>query len=184
MNGISMHEAWTPDPLVYLALTTPSFPNYFIVNGVRGNWAAGTALPSHEVCIDYIITCAKRMQAEGIKCIEVKEEPVRQLYEHIDKWHEGSVWGAECKSWYKNNIIGGKLWIWGGSALHFMKTVMGGDRAGDGIKVRWEHYDVRYPKGQNMWEFLGNGQVEAEIKKDVPALTPYMRNSDTSWGIY
>lgn len=83
--------------------------------GVRGNWAAGTALPSHEVCVEYVLKCAKRVQNEGIRAIEVKQEPVDQLYEHIDLWHARSVWGADCKSWYKNNIIGGKLWIWGGS---------------------------------------------------------------------
>jgi hypothetical protein len=91
--------------------------------GVRGNWAAGTALPSHEVCVEYVLKCAKRIQTEGIRAIEVKQEPVDQLYEHIDLWHARSVWGADCKSWYKNNIIGGKLWIWGGSVRIIIEGV-------------------------------------------------------------
>lgn len=173
VDGITMAEAFNSEPQVYLATTVPKFPNYFVINGVRGNWAAGTALPSHEVCVEYVLQCAKRMQAENIKAIEVRQEPVDQLYQHIDLWHARSVWGADCKSWYKNNIIGGKLWIWGGSALHFMKTIK---------EVKYEHYDFRY-FGDNMWEYLGNGQVRAEIEHDLPNLTPYMRNSDTPWTI-
>jgi hypothetical protein len=72
---------------------------------------------------------------------------------------------------YKNNIIGGKLWIWGGSALHFMKSIR---------EVRYDHYDIRY-WNRNMWAFLGNGRIEAEVTKDVSKLAPYMRNADVPW---
>lgn len=101
MNGVSMEEEFKQEqgPQVYLATTVPKFPNYFVVNGVRGNWAAGTALPSHEVCVEYILKCAKRIQEDGIRALEVKQEPVTQLYEHIDEWHKGSVWNMDCKSW-------------------------------------------------------------------------------------
>ncbi|KIW94319.1 uncharacterized protein Z519_05635 [Cladophialophora bantiana CBS 173.52] len=173
VDGVSMADEFNPEPHVYLALTVPKFPNYFVVNGVRGNWASGTALPSHEVQVEYILQCMKRIQEENIRALEVKMEPVKQLYEHIDEWHKGSVWNTECKSWYKNNIVGGKLWIWGGSALHYMKTIK---------FVRWEHYDFRY-NNKNMWSFLGNGRVEAEVMKDTSRLAPYMRNEDVPWTI-
>lgn len=119
VDGVSMRDEFDPEPQVYLSMAVPKFPNYFVVNGVRGNWAAGTALPSHEVCVEYILKCAARIQNEGIRALEVKQEPVDQLYEYIDEWHKGSVWNKDCKSWYKNNIVGGKLWIWGGSVSSF-----------------------------------------------------------------
>jgi cation diffusion facilitator CzcD-associated flavoprotein CzcO len=101
VDGVSMADEFSQEagPQVYLATAVPKFPNYFVVNGVRGNWAAGTALPSHEVCVEYILKCAKRMQEDGIRALEVKQEPVTQLYEHIDEWHKGSVWNLNCKSW-------------------------------------------------------------------------------------
>lgn len=95
--GVNMADEFDPEPNVYLAVAVPKFPNYFVVNGVRGNWAAGTALPSHEVQVEYILQCARRMQEENIRALEVKMEPVRQLYEHIDEWHKGSVWNTDCK---------------------------------------------------------------------------------------
>lgn len=48
--------------------------------------------------------------------------------------------------------------------------------------VAYEDYDIRY-RSSNKWEYLGNGQVKAEIEHDFEKLTPYMRNSDTPWDI-
>jgi cation diffusion facilitator CzcD-associated flavoprotein CzcO len=96
-GGVSMAEEFDPEPYVYLGVTVPKFPNYFVVNGVRGNWAQGSALPSHEVQIEYILKCISKIQAEDIRAFEVKREPVVQLYQHIDEWHKRSVWNTSCK---------------------------------------------------------------------------------------
>jgi hypothetical protein len=181
IGNISIADEFQPEPRVYLSVAVPKFPNYFIVNGVRGQWAAGTALPAHEQCIEYILKCAKKIQTEGIKALHVKDEAVTQLYEHIDAWHQRSVWNSNCKSWYKNNIIDGKLWIWGGSALHYMKTLQ---------EPRYEHYEVQY-RSANMFSYLGNGQTETEwyakagtLAGDVNAqLAPYIRTDDSPWRI-
>lgn len=91
-----MKDEFDPEPQVYLAVTVPKFPNYFLVNGVRGNWAQGSALPSHEVQVEYIMKGVKKMQEQN-KALEVKQEAVTQLYQYIEKWHERSVWAANCK---------------------------------------------------------------------------------------
>jgi hypothetical protein len=36
-GGIDIAEFYDPEPIVYLAIATPGFPNYFIMNGVRGD---------------------------------------------------------------------------------------------------------------------------------------------------
>ncbi|OCK82817.1 cyclohexanone monooxygenase [Lepidopterella palustris CBS 459.81] len=173
VDGVTMADEFNPEPYVYLAVTVPKFPNYFIINGVRGNWASGCALPSHEVQVEYILKCVKRIQTQGIRAFEVKREPIDQLYEHIDEWHKGSVWNMPCKSWYKNNIIGGKLWIWAGSSLHYMQTLK---------DVQWEDYTIRY-FNKNKFAYLGNGRVEAEVLGKRDLLAPYIRNSDVPWSV-
>ncbi len=62
VDGLDMKEAFGPEPQVYLAVTVPKFPDYFIVIGPRGNWAAGCALPSHDVQVEYILKCVERIQ--------------------------------------------------------------------------------------------------------------------------
>lgn len=97
VDGVNMTDEFEPHPHVYLGMTVPKFPNYFTVNGVRGSWTVGTALNSIEACLDYILTCAKRIQSEDIRALEVKMEPIKDLYIHVDEWHKRSVWGADCK---------------------------------------------------------------------------------------
>lgn len=99
VDGVSMHEEFdrTGIPSVYLSMTVPKFPNYFTINGFRGSWATGTALNSHEACVNYIVQCFSRIQNEDIRALEVKPEPIEDLYQHIDEWHKCSVWNADCK---------------------------------------------------------------------------------------
>ncbi len=49
-------------------------------------------------------------------------------------------------------------------------------------EVKYEHYDFRY-FNKNMWAYLGNGRIEAEVLHDIPKLAPYMRNADVEWTI-
>jgi hypothetical protein len=49
-------------------------------------------------------------------------------------------------------------------------------------EVKFEHYDIRY-RNINMWSYLGNGRVEAELTHDIGNLAPYMRKSDVAWEI-
>ncbi|KAL1859676.1 hypothetical protein VTK73DRAFT_7513 [Phialemonium thermophilum] len=148
-----MKDEWDPEPQCYLAVAAPKFPNYFIVNGPRGNWGLGSALNSHEVQVEYMLKFMKRMQEEQVKSFTVKKETVAELYEHIEAWHHRAVWDADCKSWYKNNIVGGKIWLWGGSNLHYIKTIR---------EPKYEHFDFKYLH-KNPIAYLGNGFVEAEV---------------------
>ncbi|GJC86497.1 putative sterigmatocystin biosynthesis monooxygenase stcW [Colletotrichum liriopes] len=172
-NGRDIKDAWSPMPKCYLGMAAPGFPNYFVMNGPRGNLANGTVLPCFETELEYVIQAARKMQSDRIRTLDVREHAVDQLNEYIDAWHETSVFSASCKSWYKNNTRDGQILVWGGSSVHFLKTIK---------TPRWEHYDIDYLDG-NMWSFLGNGRIEAETTGDFDRLTPYIRNSDEPWTI-
>jgi len=42
VDGIRIQEAWHPVPNPYLGMTAPGFPNYWVMNGPRGNLCNGT----------------------------------------------------------------------------------------------------------------------------------------------
>jgi cation diffusion facilitator CzcD-associated flavoprotein CzcO len=89
-------------PVVYSAIACPGFPNYFVVNGPRGNWGQGCILPSHEVHAEYILQCVRKMQEDGIRTMVPKPDVTKQLNDYMDAWHrKKSVWAEDCKSWYK-----------------------------------------------------------------------------------
>jgi cation diffusion facilitator CzcD-associated flavoprotein CzcO len=99
INGQTMQDR---EPNIYASIASPGFPNYFVVNGPRGNWGQGCALPSHEVQAEYIIQVCRKIQEDGIKTIMPKEDATLQMNLYMDAWHQkNSVWAEECRSWYK-----------------------------------------------------------------------------------
>lgn len=101
------------DPNIYASIAHPGFPNYFVVNGPRGNWGQGCALPSHEVQIEYIVQAAKHMQEDQIKSMHPKQKVTDQLNAYEDAWHtKHSIWAEDCKSWYKDNLKDGRVYVW------------------------------------------------------------------------
>jgi len=99
IGGRTMQEA---QPEAYASIAIPGYPNYFVVNGPRGNWGQGCALPSHDVQADYIIQCCRKIQEENIVTMQPKENVTTQMNQYMDAWHaKYSVWAEECRSWYK-----------------------------------------------------------------------------------
>lgn len=115
INGVDIKDAWSPLPQSYLGIAAPGFPNYWVMNGPRGNLGNGTVLPCFELQIEYVIQAAKKMQTERIKAMHVRQDITDKLNEYVDKWQETSVFTAPCRSWYKNNTVDGKVMCWGGS---------------------------------------------------------------------
>ena len=156
------------EPNVYASIGSPGYPNYFIVNGPRGNWGQGCILPSHEVHVEYILQCCKRMQEDGVRSMQPKEQVTAQFNLYVDAWHKKhSIWAENCKSWYKNNDTEGRVWLWPGSMLHFLKFMK---------RPRFEHYDLEYRDPTNIFALLGGGITIAENKnKPGQVPVPYIR---------
>lgn len=115
IDGADIKDAWSPSPQSYLGIAAPGFPNYWVMNGPRGNLGNGTVLPCFETQIEYVIAAAKKMQNDRIRAMDVKAGVTNRLNEYIDKWMATSVFSGDCKSWYKNNTVDGKVMCWGGS---------------------------------------------------------------------
>jgi cation diffusion facilitator CzcD-associated flavoprotein CzcO len=166
------------EPNVYASISVPGFPNYYVVNGPRGNWGQGCALPSHEVQVEYIVQCCKKMQEDGIRSMSPRQDVTTQLNLYMDAWHrKHSVWAEDCRSWYKDNKTDGRVYIWPGSLFHHLKFMK---------RPRYEHYEITYRDPSNIWAFLGNGLTITEEKfdgrPDLPI--PYIRNDeDEAWDI-
>ncbi|CAK7202849.1 hypothetical protein SEUCBS139899_005576 [Sporothrix eucalyptigena] len=169
-----IHDEWKAEPVCYLGLAAPQFPNYFICLGPRGPWGNGPLLPAIETLCDYFLQAVIRMQEDQIKSMEVKLTPTVQFNNHVDEWMKTSVWKTHCRSWYKMGTVDGKAWLWPGNTLSYLKTIK---------QPRYEDYTIHY-KNDNMWAYLGNGKTLSEISPEGRDLAPYIRNTDTPWAVY
>jgi cation diffusion facilitator CzcD-associated flavoprotein CzcO len=113
--GKTVNEDWNNGPNLYMGVSAPRFPNYFTIVGPGATWSNGTLLPSIETTIEYSVKMMKKIQAEHIKSIEVRQEALDELYAHLDEYHKATVWSEECRSWFKDGKVKNRIYLWPGS---------------------------------------------------------------------
>ena len=176
-NGVSMEDAWKDEPSSYLGFAAAEFPNYFIVIGPNSPVGNGpllicmgkqTSFPclsslllSHvepklpEAQMDYFLKLINRYQTENIHSISPKKEAIEDFVEHKDKYMKRTVWESDCRSWYKNGSITGKVTaLWPGSSLHYLEAL---------LQPRYEDWNFTYIG--NRFSYLGNGFSQTEVDR-------------------
>jgi cation diffusion facilitator CzcD-associated flavoprotein CzcO len=114
-QGKTIQEDWDGGVNLYFGVSAPRFPNYYTIVGPGATWSNGTLLPSIETTIEYSIKMMKKIQSEHIKAIEVKQEALDEIYAHFDEFHKSTVWGEECRSWFKDGKAKNRIYLWTGS---------------------------------------------------------------------
>ncbi|KAL4927567.1 flavin-containing monooxygenase [Aspergillus undulatus] len=157
-NGVSLAKRWETTPENYLSLAVDGFPNYFICLGPNAALGEGNLLLLIEKEIDYITYCLDKMQRDNIRSMNVRKEAVEQFTKHCDQYFSRTVFGMECRSWYKAGSLNGRVVaLWPGSSLHAMKAL---------ASPRWEDYAYEYVNDNpNGW--LGDGWAEDERNKII-----------------
>ncbi|KAL4977944.1 hypothetical protein BDW66DRAFT_165334 [Aspergillus desertorum] len=157
-DGVSLAKRWEETPESYLSLAVDGFPNYFICLGPNAALGEGNLLLLIEKEIDYITYCVDKMQRDNIRAMSVRKEAVERFTKHCDQYFSRTVFGMECRSWYKGGSLNGRVTaLWPGSSLHAMKAL---------ANPRWEDYTYDYVNDNpNGW--LGDGWAEDERNKII-----------------
>ncbi|MGH7010048.1 MAG: flavin-containing monooxygenase [Caulobacteraceae bacterium] len=103
-GGVELHERWNGDPRAYLGMTTPGFPNLFMLYGPNTNIVVnGSIIFFSECSVRYVLGCLELLVAEGAETIEVKKEVHDAFNVRVDAANDRMAWGApQVTSWYKN----------------------------------------------------------------------------------
>jgi 4-hydroxyacetophenone monooxygenase len=103
-GGEALHEHWNGDPRAYLGMTTPGFPNFFMIYGPNTNIVVnGSIIFFSECSVRYIIGCLELLAKTGARTIECKPEVHDAFNIKVDAGNKLMAWGApQVTSWYKN----------------------------------------------------------------------------------
>jgi cation diffusion facilitator CzcD-associated flavoprotein CzcO len=147
-NGKTLQDAWTPDPITYLGVGTPGFPNLLFIQGPNGTGAAGTVPNQVETQVTHLARLLRKVSSQEIKTFEPSKKATEDSLEYSDKFFEGTVWTEECSSWANGGRPGGRIHgHWPGSASHlsFVRK-----------DPRWEDWVWGYGGKKNRFSWLGN----------------------------
>ena len=103
-GGVTLEEAWHGDARAYLGVTTPGFPNLFMIYGPNTNIVVnGSIIFFSECTVRYILGCLKLLAETGSDSLEVKREVHDAFNVKVDAANDLMAWGApQVTSWYKN----------------------------------------------------------------------------------
>jgi 4-hydroxyacetophenone monooxygenase len=103
-GGKDLNEAWSGDARAYLGMTTPGFPNLFMIYGPNTNIVVnGSIIFFSECSVRYIVGCLKLLAEKDADTIEVRREVHDAFNVKVDKANALMAWGApQVTSWYKN----------------------------------------------------------------------------------
>jgi cation diffusion facilitator CzcD-associated flavoprotein CzcO len=170
-NGLNIRDVWTPDPISYLGVATPSFPNLLFIQGPNGSGYAGTVPNQVETQIVYIAKLLRKFSSQGISSFAPSQAATDDFIAYSDAFFPRTVFSENCRSWANGGRPGARIHgHWPGSASHvnFVRR-----------EPRWEDWDWKYKNktGNRFLGWLGNGwtKKEEEGKGDF---TPYLKRAD------
>jgi 4-hydroxyacetophenone monooxygenase len=103
-GGVALHDKWAGDPRAYLGMTTPGFPNLFMIYGPNTNIVVNGSIVFFSECsVRYIIGCLRLMAESGATAIEVRQDVHDAFNVRVDEGNKLMAWGSpNVTSWYKN----------------------------------------------------------------------------------
>ena len=103
-GGVDLDTAWKGDARAYLGITTPGFPNLFMIYGPNTNIVVnGSIIFFSECAVRYILGALKLMAERGAASLEVRRDVHDAFNERADAANAKMAWGTPgVTSWYKN----------------------------------------------------------------------------------
>jgi 4-hydroxyacetophenone monooxygenase len=103
-NGREIQDAWQGDARAYLGITTPGFPNMFMIYGPNTNLVVnGSIILFSECAVRYILGCLELIAESGSPTLEVRRDVHDAYNARVDAANARMAWGVpQVSSWYKN----------------------------------------------------------------------------------
>jgi 4-hydroxyacetophenone monooxygenase len=103
-DGVELHDKWAGDARAYLGMTTPGFPNFFMIYGPNTNIVVNGSIVFFSECsVRYILDCLKLLAETGAATMEPKQDVHDAFNDKVDAANQKMAWGVpQVSSWYKN----------------------------------------------------------------------------------
>jgi len=104
-GGVTLEQKWDGDPRAYLGMTTPGFPNLFMIYGPNTNIVVnGSIIFFSECSVRYITGCLKLLADKDAATIECRQDVHDTFNIRVDDGNKLMAWGSPVvSSWYKND---------------------------------------------------------------------------------
>ncbi len=100
-GGRRIRDVWADGAQAYLGITTPGFPNLFMLYGPNTN--NGSILTMIEAQVAHILAHLERMEREGIAWVDPRPEVCDAYNDEVQRAIASiAVWQADCTGYYRS----------------------------------------------------------------------------------
>ena len=164
-NNHTLQSAWSPNPLTYLGLATPGFPNMLYIQGPNAAGPSGTVPNQVETQTTYIAKLLRKFSNQGIRSFVPSQAATDDFTAYCDSFFPKTVFSERCSSWANGGKPGARIHgHWPGSASHVNWVRR---------EPRWEDWEWK-TGGENRFKWFGDGWTAKE-KSGTGDLTGYLK---------
>jgi len=138
-DGVDLREHWADGPEAYLGISTPGFPNLFMVYGPNTGSLTNTIIFLLERQAAYIAQAVEHVQRTGC-AVDVRPEVHRAFVADLQEKLARTVFTAGCPGWYTTES-GRVTTVWPGSHVAYARATRQFDPAA------YDHIAARDPSG-------------------------------------
>lgn len=123
-HGARLRDVWgVDDPHAYLGVSVPHFPNFFMFGGPHSFPGSGSVMYVTEVQARYVRELLRKMFAENVTAISVRDEVNAEYNAVMDDLHTRTVWSHRGFSTYYRNSKGRVVYIMPFTNLEYWQRV-------------------------------------------------------------
>ncbi len=120
-GGLDIVDTWKDGPEAYKGTTVAGFPNLFLIVGPNTGLGHNSMVYMIESQVNYVMDALRKMDAGGVRSLEVKPEVQARFNGAIQARLSRAVWTAGgCKSWYLHPS-GKNTSLWPGFTFQFRR---------------------------------------------------------------
>ena len=154
-NGLTLAEAWKDEPVSYLSLAAPAFPNLWFFSGPNSPVGHGSLMAGLGWSADWMCQWMRKIAEEDIKYVVPKQEAVDDFDAYADEIMQTLVWSGGCRSWYKSNRVDGKVTaVWAGSVIGYHEMVE---------HIRAEDFEIVH-RSKNRFRYVKSNKPRIVVK--------------------
>ncbi|MBW2313678.1 MAG: NAD(P)/FAD-dependent oxidoreductase [Deltaproteobacteria bacterium] len=111
-DGVTLEDAWRENPSAYMAITVPSFPNLFMLNGPNGPVGNFSLIDVAELQFSYIMQLIEQVRSGSCRELSASQEALERFDSERKEAAKHTIWASGCKSWYLDSDGIPAAWPW------------------------------------------------------------------------
>jgi cation diffusion facilitator CzcD-associated flavoprotein CzcO len=99
-NGLQLDEAWSKGNIAYRSISTPGFPNWFMLGGPNSPIGNFSYLMTVEHQLSYVMQLVELIKTGKAKALAAKPAATEAYNAALRERASHSIWASGCRSWY------------------------------------------------------------------------------------